>query len=78
MRASRLQLTVLALLLGGLRAFAAAPVNDAGTWQHLLEAQLRAESNYATKLTTRADVAEGRVLISMGQKRRLHNRVYRD
>jgi hypothetical protein len=62
MKTSRLQLTLLAVWLAGFGTFAAATTDD---WQQLLEkewlleAQLRAELQHASKLTTRDDAAGG-------------------
>ena len=65
MKPSRLQFTVLALVLAGFRTFAASTPDDARAWQQLLEkewlleAQLRAESQQATRLAPRDDAAGG-------------------
>ncbi len=65
MKASRLQLTALALWLAGFRTFAAATPDEARSWQQLLEkewlleTQLRAESNHPAMPSTRDDAAGG-------------------
>ena len=65
MKTSRLRLTVIVAWWVSFRIFAGATMDGALTWQQLLEkewlleAQLRAESHHASKLTTRDDAAGG-------------------
>jgi len=65
MRTSQFQFATLILLLAGLGTFAASTAENEHAWQQflekewLLEAQLHAESQHASKLTTRDDAAGG-------------------